>query len=330
MKRIGPLSGKRRTVLRALLGVSALSAGATMLWPGHERLHRLTDAALCFGTTVSITVLHEDAQRARAALADALTALREVDALFSLFRPDSAVSQLNRDGVLHAPDARLVQVLRAAQEIAHDTHGAFDVTVQPLWMAASRQEDPQALLPRVDYRQLVVSDDRITLGRGMAITLNGIAQGYGADLALAALQRQGVQQALLDTGEFATLGRRDDGSAWQLGIRDPRDANALAAVLAADGRCVATSGDYASTFSPDFSSHHIIDPHTGASPAELASVTVLAPTGLMADAISTACMVLGTQAARAALSQWPGVDVLCIGKDGQRWQSEGFPHAVPA
>jgi thiamine biosynthesis lipoprotein len=110
-----------------------------------------------------------------------------------------------------------------------------------------------------------------------------------------------------------------------LGLRDPRIESRLAARLALDGRCLATSGDYAAAFTPDRLHHHIFDPATGDSPTELASVTVLAPTGLEADGLSTAFMVMGARRAHTLAAQLRGVDLLTIGKGGRAWKSPGFP-----
>jgi len=92
-----------------------------------------------------------------------------------------------------------------------------------------------------------------------------------------------------------------------------------------DGRCVATSGDYASTFTPDFMQHHIFDPATGNSLQELASVTVLAPSALLADGLSTAFMVMGARKSHALAARLDGVDLMTINKRGVVWKSQGFP-----
>ncbi len=325
---------KRRTLLKAALGgaIGSAALGAAAWWraasDGPRPLHEFTAADIAFGTTVSLKVLHHDPAEARRALRAALDAVREVDQLMSLYRADSQISRLNRDGSLEQPHPRVLQVLQHAQALSQRTRGAFDITVQPLWTAAATSGDRRQALQQVGWQQLSVDAARVVLQRpGMAITLNGIAQGYGVDVALAALQEHGVAHALLDTGEFATLGRRDDGQPWMLGIRDPRDAEALAERVAADGRCMATSGDYATRFGDDFANHHIVDPATGESPAELASVTVLAPTGLQADGLSTAMMVTGSAQALRLAASLPGVDVLCIDKRGVRHQSAGFPSA---
>ena len=318
---------KRRTVLTAMLGLPILGVTGALL---HERyLQAYTDAAIVFGTTISIKVLHEDEMAARKALSEAITALREVDALMTVYRSDSQVGQLNRDGYLSNPDPRLLQVLGAAQHLARRTNGAFDVTVQPLWQAANERRSPSVALPRVGLRKLDISEHALRFCQpGMSMTLNGIAQGYGADQALAALKHYGIRHALLDTGELASLGTNEAGDPWMLAVRDPRDTNAFAQLLAADGRCLATSGDYATRFTEDFSQHHIVDPHTGQSPTELAAVSVLAPTGLLADGLSTACMVLGAEKSLALVAAWPGVDLMCITKTGVTHRSSGFPQTA--
>jgi thiamine biosynthesis lipoprotein len=109
-----------------------------------------------------------------------------------------------------------------------------------------------------------------------------------------------------------------------LGIQDPRDAEILAATLKVEGRSVATSGDYECTFTPDFVHHHIFDPSKGDSPRELASVTVLAPTGLLADGLSTTFMVTGAARAHAMAARMAGVDLMTIDKQGRREMSPGF------
>ncbi len=328
-----PDRSRRRTILKAALGTALTTAaglGAASLWlqraPGRAGLREFTAADIAFGTTVSLMVLHHDEATARNAMQAALAAVRNIDQLMSLYRADSEISRLNRDGQLDHPDAHLLTVLQHAQALSQQTRGAFDITVQPLWEAAASGRDTRAELGRIGWRHLQVHAQRVAFrAPGMAVTLNGVAQGYGVDVALAALKQHGIRDALLDTGEFASVGQRDDGKPWTLAVRDPRDEHAYARVLAADGRCLATSGDYETHFSEDFSRHHIVDPSTGLSPRELASVSVLAPTGMQADGLSTAMMVLGLQASLDLAARTPGVDIFCVGKDGARHATPGFP-----
>lgn len=323
----------RRKFLAASLGIVAVVLGGCA--PDGRRL--FTGAALAFGTTITVTVIHDDAREAEAAIADALDQAMQVDRLMSIHSPDSQVFQLNRDGVLEQPHPHLLQVLAQAHALSELTRGAFDITVQPLWQAFRREADAGALpsreqrmhaKSRVGWQRVSFDAERVRLGKAASITLNGLAQGYAADLAMAAARAHGIDSALLDTGEFSAHGSNGARQPWTLGVLDPRDAAAVAAVMRVDGRCVATSGDYASTFTPDFVHHHIFDPATGDSPQELASVTVLAPTAMLADGLSTAFMVMGARKAHALAARLPAVDVMTINKRGVVWKSPTFPSAA--
>ena len=324
---------QRRTFLCASLGLGVTaasswamlqaSAGSLVRGPaGPLRMHAAAD--LAFGTVVNIKVLHHDARQAELALADALAETRKVDALMSIYRPGSEVHTLNRDGRLDRPSPHLLAVLSEASRLSGLTEGAFDITVQPLWELAREGKSRVPALPLVDWRRLRADAAGVTLGAGMAITLNGIAQGYALDLARAALQAHGIRHALVDTGEFGALGAAEASRPWTLGVRDPRREDAYAGVLQMDGRAVATSGDYATAFTPDFSDHHIFDPATGMSPPELAAVTVAAPSGILADGLSTAFMVMGAQRSLALAAGMQDVDLVVIDKGGRRWQSPGM------
>lgn len=333
---------RRRTLLSASLGIGALAALPALSGLGNlmarQMLH--TGSDLAFGTTVTISVLHEDASTAQAAIDAAMREVRNIDALMSLHREDSQVFRLNLHGRLEAPDPHLLRVLRFSQQLSALTGGAFDITVQPLWnlysAASTRGDLPAARAVAaakalVGWRHVSVNRQWLRLDQpGMAITLNGVAQGYAVDLAFAALQSRGIRHALLDTGEFGTIGSRDEAGQqpWLVGIGDPRHADLIASTVGMDGRSIATSGDYATFFTPDFVHHHIFDPAIGDSPPALASVTVAAPTGLMADGLSTAFMVMGMDRALAMAARLPEVDALLIGKNGVQRLTAGFP-ALP-
>jgi len=294
-----------------------------------QRLYAGADRA--FGTDIAVKVLHADQRQAELAVEDALQAAKKIDALMSIHSEASQVFRLNRDGWLDRPDPHLLRVLEEARRLSQLTDGAFDITVQPLWAKFSQaaavhclpsHEERQAARSLVNWRELRLEKDRVSFGQpGMAITLNGMAQGYAADLALAAVRARGVEHALLDTGEFISSGVRTLGRGWALGVRHPRQADGYTAALRMDGRSVATSGDYETSFTPDFVHHHIFDPATADSPLELASVTVVAPTGLLADGLSTALFVMGSDKALALAAQLDRVDVLLVDKEGKTWKT---------
>jgi FAD:protein FMN transferase len=295
------------------------------LMPDGRRLVR--DAGLAFGTTVSIAAVHEDAAAALVAVRAALAQVHCVDALMTVYRPDSQVGRLNATGRLDDPDPHLVRVLQFSRRLAALSDGAFDVTVQPLWRCHAEGkrrgrlptvEEIAAARALVDWRALEVSPGRVSLGRpGMSITLNGVAQGYAADLAFAELRRHGIHDALVDAGEYGAEGDRQPGQPWMVGLQHPRDPAAVIAAVPMDGRFLAVSGDYATNFTDDFSSHHIFDPRTGRSPSGLSSAVVAAASGLEADGLTKPMMVLDLPRARQLLASFPGAGAVWIDKRGQ-------------
>jgi len=311
--------------LAARAGAASLAPDRGEAMPDGRRL--VLEAGLAFGTTVSIAAVHGDPVAARAAVRAALDEIRRVDALMTIYRPQSQVGRLNATGTLADPHPHLVRVLEFSQQLAEASDGTFDVTVQPLWQChseARRRGRPPSTVEiaaaraLVDWRALQVSPRRITLGRpGMCITLNGVAQGYAADLALAALRERGIQDALIDAGEFGAEGERQPRHPWTVGVQHPRDPSAVLAAVAMDGRFLATSGDYATTFTDDFSSNHIFDPRTGRSPPALSSAAVAAATGMAADGLTKPMMVLDLPRARRLLSRFPGAGAMWIDKAGQ-------------
>lgn len=320
---------RRRQALRLALGLGASAVfGAPASAAPKPGLVWQRRELVGFGTTLSLAAAHENESTLTNALDDAVAALQRIEAQMSLFRDDSALSRLNREGRLAAPPPELRDLLGIARDVARRSHGAFDPTVQPLWLAFAAAQ-AQARLPTpaevaaarrlVDWRGLVLeTGGAVRLSRpGMGLTLNGIAQGYAADRVRAVLLGHGIAHALVDAGEYAMAGHNPQGERWTLGIADPHVQGQLIARLFADGRCVATSGDDQTCFSADHRHHHIFDPQTGYSPLELSGVTVAAPTGALADALTKVFFIGGPRRALPLARLWD-VDVLWVDKKG-RW-----------
>lgn len=328
----------RRRLCQAMgLGALMASGLTPSMASGPGELAWRERKLLGFGTTLSLRAGHTSVAVLDKALDEAVGLIQHLDHILSLFRPDSAVSRLNAEGVLKRPPAELVGVLRVAQTVSERSAGAFDVTVQPLWRVFESAQKQGGGLPDataiaaarslVGWRGLFVSEPMVRLAKpGMGVTLNGIAQGHAADRVRALLQSHGVEHALIDTGEWATLGRNARNLPWILGLADPRDETRFLTRLVADGRCVATSADDRTRFSNDFLNHHIFDPHTGRSPLEMASVTVVAPSGAMADALTKVFFVAGPHRAASLAREW-GVDALWVDKQGRMASTPGVRQA---
>ncbi len=174
------------------------------------------------GAQVSIEIYHPDRAEARRLVDSCVLDVRRLEQQFSLYRADSAISALNRTGILVSPDADMVALLEASLHFSDLTDGAFDPTVQPLWQLytdhfSSEKPDPQGPAPqklaetlaKVGHSGLLVSEDRVALTRrGAAITLNGIAQGYATDRVVDRLRSAGLSTTLVNMGEIRAIGAK--------------------------------------------------------------------------------------------------------------------------
>ncbi|MBF0373489.1 MAG: FAD:protein FMN transferase [Alphaproteobacteria bacterium] len=256
------------------------------------------------GASASIALYHDDEAAARDLIAECVAEVARLEGVFSLYRADSALSVLNRQGSLDAPPAELLALMGEALRFSELTGGSFDPTVQPLWRlyfghflkpdADPAGPDAAAVAQAaalVDWRKVAVDPGRIALEPGMAVTLNGIAQGWVTDRVSDLLRARGMNRVLVDMGEQRALGPRDDGKPWHVGVVDPRNAARVALALDVVDKAVATSGGYGTRIDAAGRFTHLFDPRSGRSADGLASVTVVAETAATADALSTALAV---------------------------------------
>lgn len=310
--------------LPSLAGAST-STAATSTWKG-----------VALGASASMTLVHPDRKLARAAIDDCVAEIDRLESIFSLYRPQSALVRLNRSGMLAQPPQELVELLSFALALARRSDGAFDPTVQPLYrLLADHFARPGAapagpvpgeiarVLGSVGHRHVELEADIIRLHRpGMAITLNGVAQGFITDRIGDRLRIAGFDDVLVDIGEALALGRRADGHPWRAAVADPLHGDrALFELDIGDAPgalpALATSAGSGTRFGPATQLHHLLDPRTGASASHHAGVTVAAPRATLADGLSTTLSVLAPARARAMLSTWPGVRAWFIEADGR-------------
>ena len=311
---------------RRFLAIAAAATGLPFaaLRAGAETAHLHRWSGIALGAAAEIVLHDPDAARARWLIARCIAEIDRLEDVFSLYRPESAISRLNREGRLTAPPLELVALLAEARSYSERTEGAFDVTVQPLWRLyaahfASPGADPrgpgeaaharaQAL---VDYRAVEIEPAEVRFARpGMAITLNGIAQGYITDRIAALLQDAGMGDVLLDIGEVRALGRHPDGRPWRIGLRDAAEPETIARTVTLADRAVATSAGIASPFDASGRHHHLFDPATGRSAQAAGQVSVIAPRATVADALSTALAVSPPTQAAAFAARFPEIEVL--------------------
>ncbi|MCG6903493.1 MAG: FAD:protein FMN transferase [Rhodobacter sp.] len=232
--------------------------------------------------------------------------LSRLENIFSLYREASALSRLNRFAYLDAPPSELLEVLVLCHALNDASKGAFDPTVQPLWRfltngATDSVPDLRVARQLVGWDRVVIAESRIGFARpGMAITLNGIAQGYITDRIAALLRARGFDNVMIDIGEIAALGR-NHGALWSAEIAAPDGK--VARRLTLQDRCLAVSATMGTVLG---GIHHIIEPRsdTLVQPRQLAAVS--ADSAALADGLSTGCCLLSDDEAVAAVARFPG------------------------
>uniref|UniRef100_Q07LZ7 FAD:protein FMN transferase n=1 Tax=Rhodopseudomonas palustris (strain BisA53) TaxID=316055 RepID=Q07LZ7_RHOP5 len=320
---------------RHLITIAAAAAASSLLparlraMPANEPV-RWRGSAL--GAQVSIEIHHPDRAAAARSVEQSIAEVRRLERLFSLYQPDSAICELNRTGVLIAPEPDMVALLRAALGYADLTGGAFDPTVQPLWQLyhhhfAAERPDPAGPSPaqlaeamaKVGHDGLRVTANRVVLlKRGAAITLNGIAQGYVADRVVDLLRSAGLSTTLVDMGEIRAIGARPDGTPWRIGLADPDQPGGFGETVDIADRAVATSAGAGFRFDPEGRFTHLLNPRTGRSPALYSSISVIAPTATEADALSTAFSLMPLPVIQRIVSERQGLEVRVFDVLGRR------------
>jgi FAD:protein FMN transferase len=317
---------------RRMIAITAAAAGSALLTGG--RTARAGDAVRwhgsALGAQVSIEIYHPDRAEAERLVERCVLDVRRLEQQFSLYRADSAISALNRTGILVAPDADMVTLLKASLHFAALTDGAFDPTVQPLWQLyadhfSSERPDPEGPSPRkvaealsrVGHSGLLVSEDRVALTRhGAAITLNGIAQGYATDRVVDRLRKAGLSTTLVDMGEIRAIGTRPEGTPWRVGLADPDRPGVLTETIDLVDRAVATSAGAGFRFDSRGRFTHLFDPATGRSPSLYSTVSVIAPTATEADALSTAFSLMPVSRIQDVVAARPNVQARIVEADG--------------
>jgi len=282
------------------------------------------------GAPASIQLYHTDEARARAAIAAGLGELKRLEAIFSVYRADSAISALNRDGVLENAPTDFTALLTHALSLAKISDGIYDPTVQPLWQtyfrhftgsnpdsAGPAQRDLDAALALVDWRAVEVDAGRIAFARpGMGLTLNSGAQGYITDKVADVLRAHGFDRMLVDMGEPRALSTKPDGSAWRIAIANPANPGSAVTTLDVVDKCISTSGGYGTLFDAAGAFTHLIDIRTGRTAPALQSVSVVADTGTIADGLSTAMLMAPIERRQAILKAAGGLKALYVTPEG--------------
>jgi thiamine biosynthesis lipoprotein len=257
-------------------------------------------------------VRHASTPGPKAVQAEVEKILADVDQQMSTYRSDSDIERFNDlpANRCQKMPASILKLVRVGEQLSEQSEGSYDLTVEPLlnlWgfgPQAREEKVPatQALAEarqRVGYQHLRIDRDQLCKDAAVEVDFNSIAAGYAVDTIAEKLEAMGIHNYLAEvTGELKAAGKKLDGSAWKIALEEPRgDEQVAQKIIAVDGYGLSTSGDYRNYFQQDGKRYsHTFDARTGAPVVHtLASVTVINPSALMADGLSTLLLILGPE-----------------------------------
>lgn len=275
---------------------------------------KITWTGIALGADSNMTLFHKDKSYAKESLNICINEIKRLENIFSLFDNNSSISQLNKKGYILNPPKELVEVLNFANNISENTNGAFDVTVQPLWIVHANyskhknidrlNDEINKVKNLISYKNIEINKNKVFFKKeNMQITLNGIAQGYITDKITYILKEKGFTNVLVDLGEFNSIGGYDENRDWN--IATPYLNNIK--YLNLNNNAIASSGGYGTRF--DESHHHLFDVNTGTSANYLNSVTIKASNAMLADALSTAVFVMSEKQREKIKSIYPNIEI---------------------
>lgn len=283
--------------------------------------------------TIMTLTLYGD--KAEETMNEAVSLIHRYDSLFSVTEPDSDISKINSaSGAAVTVSPETYELVQKCLEVSADTEGLFDISIYPLVKAwgfttenqhVPSEDERETAMKKIDYTRIrLFEKNQIQIGPDMQIDLGAAAKGYLSQKLMELCQEKGISSAIVSLGgNVQTMGTKEDGSFFRVGITDPSDGASLYGTIQVKDKAVITSGIYQRYFTEGGKTyHHIMDKRIGM-PAEneLASVTVIAEDGGKADALATALYVMGEEKAKVYQKEHPEIQLILIRKDGSCWQS---------
>ena len=299
-------------------------------------LYKVSKSRLGMGTFINMLAFHPSKGEAEEAMARAFEEINRLTAFMTRFESTSYIGHLNGSGLLDAPPAEVMEVLRSSLLYHRLSGGTFDITIKPVvdlyeesFRVNNRPPSAETLkdaMEKVGSHHLKISETSVSFGRsGMEVTLDGIAKGYIVDRAMDVLRQQKIQHALINAGgDILVYGGKGEDKPWKIGIQDPWKRKGHVDVVTLSNGAIATSGNYEVFFDREKLFHHLIRPNSGTPAPETASVSIRAASCMAADAIATSVYVMGPARGNQFIRQLPSIEGLVINSQGKKMPSSGW------
>lgn len=307
-----------------------------------NRTQKVVSSKPAMGTLVSVSALGRSRDRVEEGVGRSLEEMQRLIGVFSRFERASAVSQLNDGGRLDGAPHEVCRVVSRSLDLHRVSSGAFDITVEPVVnlfresLTGDAPSEPTSgeiaeLLELVDCGSIEIAGGRIGFRKsGMGITLDGIAKGYIVDAMADVLRKHRISNYLINAGgDIRTAGTKEQRRPWTVAVKDPSNGGTFPDTIHLTDAAVATSGSYEIYFDRDKLFHHIVNSKSGRSPIHNASVSVVAPAAMVADALATSVFVMDPGRGIELIDSLPGCECLIIDEHGQQLKSTGWRSAAP-
>jgi len=290
------------------------------------------------GTDVTLTVVARSAEEGSAAIDAGMAELRRLDAMMSLYKDTSEITQVNLAAGKHPVKVspEMIEVVEDGAKISKLSNGIFDLSIGPLvvlWQMRLKEgkiptdAEIARIKPLVNYKNIIVDKRASTIylkKAGMIMDFGGM-KGYAADRVADIFKKRGITNAVIAVaGDIWVLGRRDDGKSWRIGVQHPREHDKVIAVLDLSDKYISTSGDYERFVIREKKRyHHIIDPRTGKPSKGVISATLVGDKGAFIDPLTKVPFIMGPEEGLKIVRR-VGAEAIIVDDQGKVYTTDGI------
>lgn len=304
-----------------------------------QQLFSFSEDTLLMGSAFTFTALHEHQELAKEAVQKSIAEVVRIEALISSWKTNSQTSEINRNAGIKPVKVskELFDLIERSIKVSKLSQGYFDISfasIDKLWIFNGKEQQmpsDSALafsVAKINYKNILLNREELTVflkEAGMKIGFGAIGKGYAADRAKELMFALGIENGVVNAGgDLLAWGHKENGKFWSVGIADPNEKNKVLSSIEISNQAIVTSGDYERFVLINGERYgHIINPKTGIPVKGVLSVTIIAPTAEIADALATTVFVLGTEEGMALVEGLDGVECIIINSKNKILYSTG-------